>query len=316
MFATSCEPNNNNIEILNFSVIHSSNELARSSSFYCVLGSKGYVGTGRNTYNTQLKDFWAFDLQNLQWERKADFSGISRVKAVAVACNGKIYAGLGYSIELGNLQPQSYLKDFYVYTPDSNSWKRLTDYPNSFTDACFAFSCNNKVFISTGFDGVSFSKQTWMFDPITNTWTSVGNFSGGPITEAMCIDNGRIFAGTGFPFNRNDWHEFDTITFKWKKHTSMPDKGRIKSLGFVINEKMFIAGGRHWGGDGDARQTLKTIFLYEPENDSWVKAGDLPDYGTENGVSFSFGNKAFIGFGENDWGAVNNFWQITIDTNN
>ena len=310
-FITSC--NKEKIEILSFKTtsIEIPDELSRAGAFYFSIGNKGFVGCGRND-TAVLNDVWEFDSETTKWGKKSNFIGIARVGAVATSCNGKAYAGLGYAPQLGDLQPQSYLRDFYEYVPETDSWKQLADYPTSFTDFCIIFSSNNKIFVSTGFDGTNFDNRTWMYDPTLNSWKEVGSI---PIARvnAVCIENSRIFAGTGFYGNKNDWYEFDTIRNTWNEKSSMPDKGRLSAYSLVIQDKVFVAGGRHWGGDGDKRKDLSTIYQYHIENNSWTKAGDLPEIAREKAISFKFQNIAYFGLGENDSGLLPNFWKIEIE---
>jgi N-acetylneuraminic acid mutarotase len=309
----SCSKENVEIIPFKFTAIETPVELARASAFCFTIGNKGFVGCGRNNDST-LSDFWEFNPDSSRWIKKSNFIGIARVSAVATVLNGKAYVGLGYSPQIGWLESQCYLKDFYEYSPETDKWKSLADFPSKQSDACIAFSCNNKVFVATGFDSESFGNCTWLYDPLSNTWKEVGQMDVAR-ANAICVDNGRIFAGLGYNSNLNvtDWYEFDTINYNWNARKSMPDNGRLVAMNFIINGKVFVAGGRHWGGDCDPRADITSIYQYNASNDSWSKSGNNKNFARERAISFSFNNEAYFGLGENDLGLLSDFWKIELE---
>jgi N-acetylneuraminic acid mutarotase len=306
----SCEKEKVDLVDFTISSIEVPSELKRATSFCFVLDNKAYVGCGRNE-DTVLNDFWEFDPENLQWARKNNFPGIARVGAIASSCNGKAYVGLGYVPNGDPYVIKNYLKDFYEYSVATDSWKRLADFPAAHSNSCFAFSCNDKIFVSSGFDSQSFGNETWMYDPAKDLWTEVGAMKE-KRANALSVDNGRIFAGLGYNGNLNDWYEFDTLQYVWASRAPMPDKGRMSAISFVLNDKIFVAGGRHWGGDGAARGVISKVYQYHYESNSWTKSGDHFSFAREKAVCFSFKNRAFYGLGENESGLKSDFYKIEL----
>jgi len=75
-----------------------------------VIGSKGYVGLGYDSYaSTSYKDFWEYDPATNIWTRKADFGGAARSGARGFSIGSNSYIGMGFN--------GSDLKDFWEYTP-------------------------------------------------------------------------------------------------------------------------------------------------------------------------------------------------------
>src|SRR5439155_639717 len=76
------------------------------------IGSKGYIGTGRDASPSLYNDFWEYDPVTNAWTQKADFGGIARAHAAGFSIGTKGYIGTGLSqTQIG------YQKDFWEYTP-------------------------------------------------------------------------------------------------------------------------------------------------------------------------------------------------------
>ncbi|MBL0184035.1 MAG: hypothetical protein IPP96_17830 [Chitinophagaceae bacterium] len=56
--------------------------VARQNAVGFSIGSKGYIGTGRNP--AYLKDFWEYDPTANNWSQKTDFGGTARAYAVGI----------------------------------------------------------------------------------------------------------------------------------------------------------------------------------------------------------------------------------------
>ena len=312
-FFNSCQKEEVLLRPFQFTRIAIPSDVPRASAMCVALNNDGYVICGRNPSGI-LNDVWKYTPDLDKWTRMNNFPEPVRVNGIAVNCNGVIYAGLGFDINFGDLAPQSYLRDFYKYVPDSDKWIKLCDFPSKFSDAAFAFSVNNLVYVSTGYDGVNPTDKTFRYSPQTNTWTQISNLFYTPRSNAVCVSNGRVFAGTGFYYNKNDWYEFDTLAEKWIARAPMPDKGRLSAKGFSIGTSMFVCGGRHWGGDdGGARKTLTSIYEYLPQYNKWTYSGELPGNGKEGAVCFKIKENVYLGLGENEDSYNPDFWRISLN---
>src|SRR5450432_1164123 len=61
------------------------------------IGSKGYLGTGRDNTETLKNDLWEYDPAANTWTQKANFGGTPRYFAVGFAIGDKGYIGTGTS---------------------------------------------------------------------------------------------------------------------------------------------------------------------------------------------------------------------------
>ena len=56
----------------------------------------------------------------------------------------------------------------------------------------------------------------------------------------------------------------------------------------------------HYGGVNTDGKILSDILQYNPQQDSWVKVGEIPSGGLFNHISFCIHDKIYIGLGENE----------------
>lgn len=276
----------------------------RSSACAAVIGDKAYIFFGRNSSKTFQKDCWEYDSTNDTWLQKKSCPGVERVKAISIALNGKIYTGLGYKPQQGiNLYSDSvYLKDFWMYDPQLDIWEERKAAPFLGTDACTAFVFENEIYVGMGFHNLSFGYEWWKYSSENDDWTKLNNFSDISLScSVLCFNSEHIFFGTGYrTYNVNDWWEYIPENDKWKKRKSMPDNGRINGTALCVQNRFFVSTGRYFKGTLTGGHVKSDIIEYDPKNNIWYNLGDIPGSGRENAISFTVGNKGYIGLGEND----------------
>lgn len=141
--------------------------VARNSGVAMAIDGKAYFGTGYDGTN-KLNDFWEYDPAVNSWIQKSNFPGSARYDAVAFGVGGKGYVGCGYD---GN-----FLKDFYVFNPDTDSWEQVY-FDGDKRRGASAFVIDGKAYICCGSDNGTYVDDFWMFDPSTETWTQLRNIS-------------------------------------------------------------------------------------------------------------------------------------------
>lgn len=154
------------------------------------IGTKGYIGTGRNLPSTTYQDFWEYDPSNDSWMQKADFGGTPRQGAVGFSIGNKGYIGTGAD-GTGNKD------DFWEYDPANNSWKQIADYPGGTSWGAVSFVIGSKAYMGMGWSGIG-RKDFWEYNPGTDSWSQIASCpgpGGGP-AAGFSID-GKGYVGTG-----------------------------------------------------------------------------------------------------------------------
>lgn len=282
----------------------------RSSAVAFTINDKGYVALGRDSLQNRLKDCWQYNPTLDNWTKQADFPGIARVNAMAEVVNGKAYVGLGYSS--GIYTEAAYLKDFYMFDPEPNTWTQKANFPGTDTNACVSFVLNGNIFVCSGFQDNGFNNLVWKYDPTLNTWTQLKDAPFPARAGAVLCQNGNeVFVGTGYRTSmENDWWKYIPENDSWIKQKSMPDKGRVNSVGISVGDRCFVATGRYFGGNLTGGHLKSDILEYDKNKNLWYLRGSLPASERENAISLTIGGKAFIGFGENETNVLNDFWSF------
>ncbi len=131
-----------------------------------VVNGVAYFGQGvdRSTQDF-FNDLWRYNESSDTWTEVSGPSPIAGLQyAVGFALNGKGYIGLGRSV--GNTKTS-----FYQYTPETDSWKFISDLPSDPRVKAHAFVANDKVYLMYGSEvSTNFGEridEVWEFTPET-----------------------------------------------------------------------------------------------------------------------------------------------------
>ncbi len=167
------------------------------------IGNKGYIGTGNYSDDgiaEYTAEFWEYDSQTDTWERKADFGGPARTRAVGFSIDDKGYIGTGYRF---NGQAISE-RDFWQYDPETDTWTQKADIITG-RESAVGFSISGKGYVGLGVGNNDF----WEYDPVDNTWTRRADFLGPQRVSAVGFSiGGKGYIGTGSPNGEEFW-EYD-----------------------------------------------------------------------------------------------------------
>ncbi|MCQ2347227.1 MAG: hypothetical protein MJZ92_04785 [Paludibacteraceae bacterium] len=271
---------------------------ARTSAVAFAANGYGYVFGGRRstTKADNSNTLFRYSPVTDSWEMLPTPPLKARVNGTACTLGDKVYIGLGFT---GNIYTeQSCLRDWWKYTPATNRWERLTDYPSKNTVGVISYTDGQYIYCLYGM-GDGFSNEIWRYDPASKQWTQQ-QASDQMISVMAGVGasvQGQHYFGTGYRIeDQKSWYRID-FAGKWTRCTNVPGKGRAMAVAVAGKRHIYIAGGRHFGGDLTDGIVYDDILRYDPQTDTWTKAGTLP-IGTENMIGFSIDGKAYIGLGE------------------
>lgn len=278
----------------------------RASACACVLDGKAYVFAGRDQAGTYLHDLWQYDPAQDQWTCVSTLPGNRRVNATIAAYGAKLYIGLGYSTYKA-YRDTAYQRDWWEYSPETNQWKRLADYPTGNTVASESFAMDGFVYALYGF-GYGFSRDIWRYSIAEDRWEPVQdsypmakpNFGG---CGAWC--RGTYYYGTGFDTHTlTQWYEADVAGSRWTQRRSIPGKGRHWCACTATDAHVYLFGGRYFAGEMTGGEVFDTYLRYAPDQDRWEGCGTMPCGRAENMIAFTIDGKAYFGLGEDENGTV------------
>jgi N-acetylneuraminic acid mutarotase len=219
-----------------------------------------------------------------KWTEMNSFSGGKRSRLVAFSVNGKGYAGGGIR-DTEDGTPQPYFRDFWEYTPETDSWIQKNDLPEIIMgqESC---TIGDKAYV------LSFGGILMEYTPATDTWTqkkTIPKHRGGACITTV---NGKIYAGTGQALyggeNYNDWWEYNPATNEWTEKASLPADGRYGAAAWSTDTKCYVGFGLNNNG------VAADFWEYDPAKDSWM---NRPASASKFhwGVSFTIAGKPYIG---------------------
>lgn len=283
----------------------------RNEAIAFSIGDVGYCGLG-NTVSTYFNDFWKYNIVYNKWEKIGDFAGPTRDRAIAFSVGSNGYVGLGYNDNgIG-----TYHGDFWEYTPESDSWKQLTDFPGGARRNAISFGCNGKGFVGLGMGEVNNYRDFWMYDPSNDSWTALAGYPGDGVgnTVGFVIGNS-IYIGCGSAsVSYSDFWRYDIASNTWTAIANFAGGTRVDAVGFGLNGYGYVG----TGSVDTYRDGLKDFWKYDPSSDSWIQVtdyyGGYVAFGGEDGtrseaVAFTLGNYAYVGTGQGNMHTSSDIWE-------
>jgi N-acetylneuraminic acid mutarotase len=252
---------------------------ARQQAVGFSLKGKGYVGTGYDGDETDMKDFWCYDPATEQWDSIAPLPANAEARRAAIAfaltVNGKEYGyvGTGYTQE----PEQNYMVDFWQFDPEGTTtgekgetlhgkWTEVTGYGGGKRAGASVFVLDNKAYICLGKNSGGTITDFWVFDP--------------------ALEDPWIIKNTMYDSNQDA--DFDDEYFHL---------GRSFAVAFTAVAEGGQLRGHIALGDGKS-----DVWEYDHDNDLWIKrtqfVNNLTSYSRAGAVAFSFpSTRAFVGMG-------------------
>lgn len=269
----------------------------RDAAVCFTLGDKIYLGGGPGH-----KDFYEYNPATNTWTAKADLPGVkySRAFACGVAVGGKGYVLLG-----GDSNNVILKKDVWEYSPATNTWVQLADFPGPVRDGSACFAANGKIYIVGGNNNQNVFADAYEYDIAANTWKSIAGYPDGPINFAVGFtigNQGYVTGGQG-QTEFSSLYRYDAINDTWDPMADFAGTPRQAAMAFVINGMAYVGGGQK-----GYSQSFKDFYRYNPANNSWALVGDLGTKGRAWGMASVVNGKAYFGTGWDFGSAFFNDW--------
>ncbi len=268
-----------------------------------------YVFGGRKPNGVYSNQFWRYSLDTDSWTQLNGCPLKARVSSSACVLGDKVYMGLGYTGPIH--RDSSYMRDFWSYTPATQEWVRLADFPANITVKNVLFASDDAIYAAYGFYR-QFTQDIYRYDIANDRWDKLNTTTQGYVPRAMDIVGaecqGRYFLGTGF--NRGSlrfWAEWIPEKSQFVAREKILGAGRNAVACCATSEHVYIAGGRHYGDTLTNGYFYRSIQRYSPDLDTWEYVGDMP-YEAENMVAISVNGQLYIGMGETPNGEMKNDW--------
>lgn len=267
------------------------------------------------------------------WIRRAEYNGNARQDAACFVIGDTAYVGTGKGTGSDNVIHG--LNDFWKYDPVKDSWTEIAAMGPAGVDVNGAvnvysrygaagFAAGSKGYVTTGFcntNGVfNTLKDTWEYDPATNSWAAKADFPGNARQDAVAFGLGGVgYVGTGTASegsgtNFSDFYKFTpgaaNTPGTWTVSNGLKDK-RTNAVAFVIKDSAYVVTGTGSGITGGSTR----MYVYDSKGDQWMERWQITnstdgsfddDYTTivrSGAVAFVIDDKAYLATGttSNTW---------------
>ena len=283
----------------------------RTGAVSFLINNIGYIGGGYTSETVpRVKDFWSYDAATKIWSQVAPFTGSARTDAVAFVSGGKAYVGTGYDGVLAT--DNGYKRDFFQYTPGTNTWKAVADFPGLPRQYASAFTVGDAGYVGLGFSSSGYFQDVFKYDAATDSWTEMATFLGGKRRGASTFTIGNI-AYVGFGTNNSGTNVRDLYQFEpagnggkglWTQKTVFDDDegdfptARANALGLVVNNLGYIIAG---AGNSD-------VWEYNPTTDIWLEKTAFNGGVRGFAAGFVVNNIIYFGTGGTTSARYDDFW--------
>ena len=272
--------------------------LKRERAVSFTIGNFAYIGTGIDTTEVVLKDFWKYDPSLDTWTQVATLPGSKRRNAIAFTIGDYGYVGTGMNEAIATNPGATPLNDFWQYDAASNSWTAKASFPGGGPWGLYfatGFTIDSKGYICGGKMGPNdYTNEFWEYKQTLDQWVQLSDFPGGVRYQlaSFVIDfKAYVGLGTDQDLYRNDIWQFDAATNAWTAKNDFPSSERASTMTFTIDQRGYVCMGANGG-------LLDDLWQYNPFTDSWAPKASYGGSSRKNGVGFTLNGKGYVGTGK------------------
>jgi hypothetical protein len=198
------------------------------------------------------------------------------------------------------------------YDVTTNQWQSLSVPPIETDNPLYGILFNIESYFFYGLGEIDqvTSKQFWLFDPPSSSWSKLSDFPGSntltPLTlvynqNAYLIGGGSHVNGI-FQGSAEVW-KYTPVANTWTRLSDYPGKGRSSMTGFVLDGKLYAGTG---GGSGGFQNDFWEL---NPLTNEWKQVKDFP-LSADYMFAFTIGTKAYVGGGRKANGSNYDIWSF------
>lgn len=207
---------------------------------------KGYIGFGANNGGL-LKDVWEYNPNTNKWRQLPEFPGPPRRHPAMEAGNGKIYVGLGDTIDYQQRAIIN-LKDWWAFDLDKGTWERMPDLPGPPRHHPYHFTINGVLYAGMGHGAIVYD-DWYRYDEKNDSWKQLKDFPGqGRVAGTQFAHSGKgyVLSGDGNDHGymaTGQFWRYDPASNQWTSLPPHPGVSLWAPTNFIVNDKVMMIGG-------------------------------------------------------------------------
>jgi N-acetylneuraminic acid mutarotase len=232
--------------------------LARQEISAAALNGKIYVIAGFTGSGTSTNDVQVYNPATNSWSSAGPLPIMTNHNAAAVTA-GRLYAFGGTSNRT------------FVYNPEQNVWSDLAAMRFMHGNTPAVAVINNRIYVAGGTGPGMIGNEAEVYDPFTNSWTSLpamtvprNHSAGGNINGKFYVAGGRGSATADTALE-----VYDPQTNAWTSLAPMPT-GRSGIAAGVVNGELYVFG-------GEIPRLFGEVEVYSPLLNSWRSLPLMPN---------------------------------------
>jgi hypothetical protein len=224
--------------------------------------------------------------------------------------NGLVYCLKGFS----------YSKTLYKLNNTTKRWALSSDFGFDPLSQYF-FSYQSKLYFGMPIVGGNVLSSFHSVDVSTGATQYLAPFPGTPVASALCFvvgDKGYILSGVTPDLTIiNQCWEYNFSTNQWTNKGNNPLGARGGASVFVIDNKVYMGlGYEHLNLNGQKITLYKNDWiLYSPSSSLSAVRASFPGQKRSAAHGFAINSAAYLGFGANSNGFLNDFWKYNPSSN-
>ncbi len=163
------------------------------------------------------------------------------------------------------------------------------------------FSIDGFGYLVTGSAANNFLDDMYRYDPQSNTWEQMNDFSGPARAFGYgAAYDGKAYVGFGLDGSYeplNDLWEYDPTTDSWTQLASMPTYGRYHPAMITLNGKIYVGTGENTTEPTLSEYDLDDWWEYDIATDTWTQKADFIGPAVHHPFFFTDGQYAYVCFG-------------------
>ena len=280
----------------------------RDDGTHFKIGTKHYVGTGREVGFGCTRDFYVFDESTLNWTISAPLpAGNERQYASAVGWNSKGYLFGGVDCN-GNYQ-----NDFWCFDPTLNSWTSLNPLPAFGRGGMVEFIIQDTLYIVGGRNANGILNEVWSYSFNDQSWIQKNNLPSNGIWRGIGFTNQGIgFIGLG----KNDLNNQTSFNSEILNYTPESDTWQIEP-NLNLGERSYVGCAQNdsllflVGGLTPSNQLLTTTERIHLNNFTIDLLPDFTGIARKGGCAFLVQDDLYYTTGVSTDTRYNETWRLT-----